>query len=103
MLPESQVGTLYRLAQVAVTPDLVAALFVQDGMSACEVIENKLPDDAEYKYAYHDAESNTFRLVFASHSFRELKNGEEIPTLTPPTFKKVPCPNCEDRRRERVA
>lgn len=53
-----------------------------------ELIANALPEDAKFVQGGHDYHGNLY-LVLESESFRDLKEGDEIPVLSDPMFNRA--------------
>lgn len=70
---------------------LIFIKFCQYGSDNIRVVENKLPEDVKFIRAYTEDHSGWghISLVLESESFRELKDGDEIPILPYPMFEKV--------------
>jgi hypothetical protein len=60
----------------------------KNGAEKTRIVKNELPQDAKFIRAGHDQSGDMF-LVIESESFRELKDGDEIPILENPLFERV--------------
>jgi len=69
-----------RLAMVRVSPKLFTS-FLKGKNKKCEVIGNKLPDDAKFISAHFDWSKQEICLIYESKEFEKVPEGHLIPVL----------------------
>ena len=77
-----------RFSRFAVSPELLVAVAIAGVPPGIYVVENPLPKDAEYQWAYRDPAAGLVWIVISSESFAPVQSWALIPSCPQPTFKR---------------